>query len=87
MVIQWRVVPTTDAKCFDGVGSEIAVGSVSTGISPNVSFQTRPPAGTSSGWAAGTYYLCAMIEPYDNTAETSEIDNDVRSEGIVTVSL
>lgn len=82
--IEWRL--SADTTCF--AGTEYVVGSRTTSLGSNTPFLIQPHEYDFTGVPAGSYYLCAMVDPDDLISETnsSDSDNDLRSEATVTVS-
>ncbi|MEQ1508275.1 MAG: hypothetical protein ABMB14_38950 [Myxococcota bacterium] len=78
--IEWRVALASDAACFDGVGTEYTVGTLTPFLAVNVPFAVSPSGWNFAGVPTGTYRLCAKINPSGAISETSTVDNNVRSE-------
>jgi hypothetical protein len=79
----WRV--STNA-CFDGIGTEYTVGTKTQLLGPNTPFSTGPTSWDLSGVpVAGGYHVCAKIDANDSITETSEVDNQLWSDGTITV--
>ncbi|MEQ1502149.1 MAG: matrixin family metalloprotease [Myxococcota bacterium] len=83
--IEWRVELASGAACFDGVGTEYVVGTLTPGLAVNLPFTVAPSAWNFTGVPGGTYRLCAKINPSGSVTETSMLDNNVRSEAYLWV--
>jgi hypothetical protein len=81
-VIQWRVSTNT---CFDGVGTEYNVGSLTPNIGSNTPYAVAPGAWAFSGVPPGTYRLCAMIDSTTAITESDENDNVIESDADIIV--
>lgn len=82
-VVEWSL--STDTTCFAGV--EYVVGSRTYTLSADQPALVQPLSYNFTGVPAGSYYMCAMIDPDNLIAETasSDADNDLVSQAQVTV--
>lgn len=82
--IEWRLTAGQHGRCE--VGYHV-VGTRTPGMNVNVPYHVGPASGyvIPSSVPPGDYTLCAVIDPADAIAETSEIDNTIRSEKLFTV--
>ncbi len=83
--VETRWTLSSDTTCFDG-DDIVAATDVHSSISSDEVYMDAPedfcvPSGTT----AGSYYLCARVDPLFEVSEVSESDNTIRSERLFTV--
>lgn len=74
--VRWKL--SADTTCFSGL--EYTVGTRFPGLTSNTPYLIQPNSYDFRGVPAGPYYVCARIDPGALVTETSESDNDLRSE-------
>jgi len=81
--VQWELSPDDDCGDSDQVtwGSKVLPG-----ISMNVPVKVRPSSlCVPSGTVAGSYRVCVRVDPDSDISETSELDNLIRYDRVVTI--
>lgn len=79
--VRWQL--SEDITCFSGL--EYTVGTRFPSIGSNTPYTVQPTDYDFRGVPAGNYYMCARIDPLGYFSESSESDNDIRSEVQVNV--
>jgi hypothetical protein len=83
--VRWVLSNDTDLPCWDGIGTDYLVGEKTIGLNVNAAFPTNLGAWIVPNAPPGDYRVCVRIDPDGDISETSEIDNNVRSDRLFKV--